>query len=108
MKQFDLIVVGSGVLGTFHAYHAAKKGKLVLLLEKDNQPMQATVRNFGQIVPSGMGKEWFQFGVRGTEIYNTIQAEADISIRNNGSVYIASDADEQQLIHELKIEMDTR
>ncbi|MCA4898616.1 MAG: TIGR03364 family FAD-dependent oxidoreductase [Bacteroidota bacterium] len=108
MKQFDLIVVGSGVLGTFHAYHAAKKGKLVLLLEKDNQPMLATVRNFGQIVPSGMGKEWFQFGVRGTEIYNTIQAEADISIRNNGSVYIASDADEQQLIHELKIEMDTR
>lgn len=108
MKQFDLIVVGSGVLGTFHAYHAAKKGKLVLLLEKDNQPMQATVRNFGQIVPSGMGKEWFQFGVRGTEIYNTIQAETDISIRNNGSVYIASDADEQQLIHELKIEMDTR
>jgi FAD dependent oxidoreductase TIGR03364 len=80
----------------------------VLLLEKDNQPMLATVRNFGQIVPSGMGKEWFQFGVRGTEIYNTIQAEADISIRNNGSVYIASDADEQQLIHELKIEMDTR
>lgn len=108
MKQFDLIVVGSGVLGTFHAYHAAKKGKLVLLLEKDNQPMQATVRNFGQIVPSGMGKEWFQFGVRGTQIYNTIQAETDISIRNNGSVYIASDADEQQLIHELKKEMDTR
>jgi FAD dependent oxidoreductase TIGR03364 len=108
MNHFDLIVVGSGVLGTFHAYHAAKKGKHVLLLEKDNHPMQATVRNFGQVVPSGMGKDWFQFGVRGTEIYNTIQAETDISIRNNGSVYIASDAEEQQLIHELRAEMDKR
>jgi FAD dependent oxidoreductase TIGR03364 len=108
MNHFDLIIVGSGVLGTFHAYHAAKLGKKVLLLEKDQYPVNATVRNFGQVVPSGMDKEWFGFGVRGTELYKSIQSEFDISVRNNGSVYIASDADEQQLIHELKKEMDSR
>lgn len=108
MKHFDLIVIGSGVLGTFHAYHAAKLGKKVLLLEKDQYPIQATVRNFGQVVPSGMGKEWFDFGVRGNELYKNIQSEFDISVRNNGSVYITSDADEQQSIHELKKEMDAR
>jgi FAD dependent oxidoreductase TIGR03364 len=108
MKHFDLIVIGSGVLGTFHAYHAAKQGKKVLLLEKDTYPVQATVRNFGQVVPSGMGKAWFDYGVRGTEVYKTIQSEFDISIRNNGTVYIASDADEQQLIHELKARLDER
>lgn len=108
MNHFDLIVIGSGVLGTFHAYHAAKLGKKVLLLEKDKYPVQATVRNFGQVVPSGMGKEWFGFGVRGTELYKSIQSEFDVSVRNNGSVYVASDAGEQQLIHELKQEMDSR
>ena len=107
-NRFDVIVVGAGVLGTFHAYHAAKLGKEVLLVEKDQFPTQATVRNFGQVVPSGMGADWFDYGVRGTAIYNQIQKEYDISIRNNGSVYIASDNDEQQLIHELKAMMDTR
>ncbi len=108
MNHFDLIVVGSGVLGTFHAYHAAKLGKKVLLVEKDQYPIHATVRNFGQVVPSGMDKEWFGFGVRGTALYKKIQSEFDITVRNNGSVYVASDADEQQLIHELKKEMDSR
>jgi FAD dependent oxidoreductase TIGR03364 len=107
-NDFDLIVVGAGVLGTFHAYHAAKLGKKVLLIEKDQYPTQATVRNFGQVVPSGMGGDWFHYGVRGTELYNQIQQKFDISIRNNGSVYIASDPDEQQLIHELKAVMDLR
>lgn len=107
-SHYDLIVVGSGVLGAFHAYHAARLGKKVLLTEKDHYPTQATVRNFGQVVPSGMGSEWFNYGVRGTTIYKEIQSEFDISIRNNGSVYIASDKDEQRLIHELKSMMDNR
>jgi FAD dependent oxidoreductase TIGR03364 len=105
---FDVVVVGAGVLGTFHAYHAALQNKKVLLLEKDSYPVQATVRNFGQLVPSGMGGEWFEFGRRSSEIYHKIQSEFDISIRANGSVYIASDEDERQLIHELNQRMTQR
>ncbi|WP_316801860.1 TIGR03364 family FAD-dependent oxidoreductase [Pedobacter nototheniae] len=106
-KHFDLIVVGGGILGTFHAYHALQAGKSVLQLEKDNYPVGATVRNFGQVVPSGMEAEWFEYGVAGLEIYKNIQQEFDISVRNNGSVYIASDEGEQTLIHELKAHYDT-
>lgn len=106
--HFEIVVIGSGVLGTFHAYHAAAANKKVLLLEKDWQPMQATVRNFGQVVPSGMSKDWFEYGVYATQLYKQVQAEFNIGIRQNGSLYIASDADEQQLIHELKASMDAR
>jgi FAD dependent oxidoreductase TIGR03364 len=106
-KKYDLIVVGSGILGTFHAYHALKAGLRVLLLEKDNYPVGATVRNFGQAVPSGMVDQWFRYGVRGLEVYQSIQKDFDITVRNNGSVYIASDKEEQQLIHELKNHYDT-
>lgn len=107
-KHFDLIVVGAGVLGTFHAYHAARLGKRVLLTEKDQYPVNATVRNFGQAVPSGMPEDWLEYGRRGLHFYKSIQEEFDISVRQNGSVYIASDEDEQQLIHELKERMDQR
>ncbi len=99
--MYDLIIVGSGVLGTFHAYHAAKAGQRVLLLEKDAQPAGATVRNFGQVVPSGMAGRWFEYGRRSLEIYKAIQHQADITIRANGSIYLASDDTELGLLHEL-------
>ncbi|MDE5448610.1 FAD-dependent oxidoreductase, partial [Elizabethkingia meningoseptica] len=46
-NEFDLIVIGGGVLGTFHAYHALEKGLKVAILEKDKAPQSATTRNFG-------------------------------------------------------------
>lgn len=106
-KTYDLIVIGGGILGTFHAYHALLKGLSVLQLEKDNFPVSSTVRNFGQVVPSGMSGEWFEYGVRGMEIYEDIQQKFDISVRKNGSYYIASDAQETQIIHELAKHYDT-
>ncbi|AQG78700.1 TIGR03364 family FAD-dependent oxidoreductase [Spirosoma montaniterrae] len=99
--MFDLIIIGAGALGTFHAYHAAKAGQRVLLLEKDQYPVGATVRNFGQVVPSGLAGRWFELGRRSLEIYADIQRQTDISIRANGTVYIASDTDEWQLANEL-------
>jgi FAD dependent oxidoreductase TIGR03364 len=104
--MYDLIVVGSGVLGTFHAIHAARMGKKVLLTEKDQYPVNATVRNFGQVVPSGMASDWFPYTLRATELYKEIQQEFDISVRNNGTLYIPSDKEELQLILELKTKMD--
>ncbi len=101
MKNFDLIIVGGGIMGAFHAYHAAKLGKSVLILEKDNFPVGPTVRNFGQIVPSGSSGKWFDFGRRSTEIYQDIQQKFDVSVRQNGTLYAASDATEWTLANEL-------
>lgn len=102
MRCYDLAVVGGGILGTFYAYHALRMGLKVLILEKDSFPVGATVRNFGQIVPSGLSDRWFDYGVRSLEIYKDLQQNFDLSVRQNGTVYIASDPDECLLIHELK------
>lgn len=100
-KKYDLIVIGGGVLGTFHAYHALQKGMSVAILEKNNKPEGATVRNFGQVVPSGMDQKWQNFGKESLKIYKDIQQQFDISIRQNGTVYLASNEEEMQLIEEL-------
>jgi len=100
-SKYDLIVVGGGVLGTFHAYYAAQKGLRVLVLERDKQPSSATVRNFGQVVPSGMNTKWQNYGRESLQVYKEIQAKFDISVRNNGSVYLASNEEELTLIEEL-------
>jgi FAD dependent oxidoreductase TIGR03364 len=100
-NSYDLIIVGAGALGAFHAYFALQRGLKVLLLEKDARPMEATVRNFGQIIPSGMAEgEWFDYARVSLATYKDIQAEYDISIRPSGSLYLASSALEMQVLQE--------
>ncbi len=102
-SHYDLIVTGAGALGSFHAYHACKKKLKVLLMEKDQQPQEATVRNFGQVVPSGLSRgKWQNYGRRSLEIYKSLQSQFDISVRQHGTVYIASDETELTLINELR------
>ena len=100
-NSFDLIVVGGGILGSFHAYHALKGGLKVALFEKNSSPQSATVRNFGQIVPSGMNTKWQQLGRASLEIYKEIQSQFDISLRQQGTIYLASDPKEKLLLEEL-------
>ncbi len=100
-KQYDLAIVGGGILGTFHAYHALEKGLKVVLIERNTRPVDATVRNFGQVVPSGMNSKWQLFGRKSLEVYSKIQSQFNIYISNCGSIYIASDYEELALIEEL-------
>lgn len=100
-NSYDLVIVGAGALGAFHAYFARQRGLRVLLLEKDARPREATVRNFGQIIPSGMEEgEWFDYARVSLDTYQRIQAECDISIRPNGSLYLASTELERQVLAE--------
>ncbi|WP_341225741.1 TIGR03364 family FAD-dependent oxidoreductase [uncultured Arcticibacterium sp.] len=98
--KYDLIVVGAGVLGTFHAYHASRLGKNVLLLEKDEKQAGSSTQNFGQVVPSGLSSTWNKYGQRSLVHYLELQQKADFTIRQQGSVYIASDDAEQELLEE--------
>lgn len=101
-NKYDAIIVGGGILGTFHAYHAQEMGLKVCLVEKDAYPKGATTQNFGQVVPSGMNTKWQKFGRESLRIYKEIQSQFDISIRQNGTVYLASNEEEEQLLVELR------
>ncbi|MCP4888345.1 MAG: TIGR03364 family FAD-dependent oxidoreductase [Planctomycetaceae bacterium] len=98
----DLLIIGGGVLGTFHAFHALQRGLSVVLLERHAAPRGATVRNFGQVVPSGMDSQWQAHGRESLRIYQSIQSHFDISVRQQGSIFIASDEEELTLLEELR------
>lgn len=101
LAEYDLAVIGGGILGTFHAYHALRAGLRVALFEKNKRPQGATVRNFGQVVPSGLNADWQPLGRESLRIYQSLQAEIDLTLRSEGSLYVASNPGEQQLLHEL-------
>ena len=48
-----VVVVGGGVIGTMHAWHAIKRGMSVTHLEREAGPRGASVRNFGLVWVSG-------------------------------------------------------
>ncbi|HZX06709.1 TIGR03364 family FAD-dependent oxidoreductase [Kribbella sp.] len=48
-----VVVVGGGVLGTFHAWEAVRRGYDVLQLERELEARGASVRNFGLVWVSG-------------------------------------------------------
>lgn len=88
-------------MGTFFAYHLLQLGYKVVLCERDTKARQATVRNFGQIVPSGLSKDWRKLGRKSLEFYKSIQQETDLSVRAFGSLYVASNDEEEALLEEL-------
>ncbi|SCD33395.1 FAD dependent oxidoreductase [Streptomyces sp. DfronAA-171] len=48
-----VIVVGAGVVGSMHAWHAVGRGHEVVHIEREAEARGASLRNFGQIWVSG-------------------------------------------------------
>jgi FAD dependent oxidoreductase TIGR03364 len=101
-RHADVIVVGAGVLGTFHAYHAARRGYKTLLLERNPWPDDASTRNFGMVVQTIVAahSEWADFARTSQEIYSALQAQCDISVQAIGSLYVASTEAERRVLEE--------
>src|SRR5690606_35675368 len=66
------------------------------------------IRNFGQIVPSGFGNTWQNTGRKSLAHYLDIQKKTNVHIRQEGSLYVASDGEEATLLEELHEEVKGR
>jgi FAD dependent oxidoreductase TIGR03364 len=53
--DFDLAIVGAGIVGLAHALAAARRGLRVVVVDRDIRANGASVRNFGLVVVSGQG-----------------------------------------------------
>lgn len=101
-RHADVIIIGAGVLGTFHAYFAARKGLRTILVERNTYPSDASARNFGMVVQTIVETqgEWPAYARASRETYVTLQEEHDIGVRNTGSLYISSTENERRVLEE--------
>ncbi|UBM58106.1 FAD-binding oxidoreductase [Marinilongibacter aquaticus] len=99
--KYDLIVIGAGALGTFHAYFAAKFGQKVLLLDKEPQSLKTDNGFAEQISPSALSEKWSKLGQKSLKALTTLEKEFAFEIERKGSLYLATDKDELGLIEEL-------
>ena len=83
-----VIVVGAGVVGTMHAWHAVERGHEVVQIERETEARGASVRNFGQIWVSGRASgEELETALRARELWETIGGRVPgLGFRANGSL----------------------
>jgi len=84
-KEFDLAVVGAGIVGLSCALAAARRNLKVVVIERDPRARGASVRNFGLITVTGQERDgiWPR-ARRSREVWQEVAARAGISIVNQG------------------------
>jgi FAD dependent oxidoreductase TIGR03364 len=96
------VVVGAGILGTWHAIELVRHGFSVQHLEADAGPTGASVRNFGLVWVSGRrsGPE-LDVAQRARRQWEEIAADAPgIGFRANGSITVALTDGERKVMEE--------
>ncbi|BCG94714.1 TIGR03364 family FAD-dependent oxidoreductase [Mesorhizobium sp. 131-2-1] len=89
-QEFDLAIVGAGIVGLAHALAAVRRGLSVVVIDRDAQANGASVRNFGFITVSGQerGQVWRR-AMRSRDIWREVAGPAGIDILQRGTVVVA-------------------
>ena len=100
-RTADVAVVGGGILGLAHAYAFAKKGRRVVLFERNARARGASIRNFGMIWPIGQPPgEMLALALRSREIWLEVTEAARLTYRPSGSLHVAYHPDEAEVLRE--------
>ncbi|MEI8089372.1 MAG: TIGR03364 family FAD-dependent oxidoreductase [Opitutaceae bacterium] len=100
-RQFDLAVVGAGIVGLAHALAAARQGLRVVIFERTTQAVGASVRNFGLLWPVGQPAGLrHERAMRSREIWSEVSSAAGLHLDPSGSLHLAYKAEEWALLQE--------
>jgi D-hydroxyproline dehydrogenase subunit beta len=90
----DVAIVGAGIVGLAHALAAARRGKRVVVIDRDAQANGASIRNFGFVTVTGQerGLVW-QRAMRTSRIWSDLADEAEIAVVHRGLLMVARRAD---------------
>lgn len=100
-KSADVVIVGAGIVGLALAYHSAKKGKKVVVIERSHQAQGASIRNFGLIWPIGQpAGPLLDRALRSRNTWTEVAGEAGIWLHENGSMQLAHHDDEWAIVNE--------
>jgi FAD dependent oxidoreductase TIGR03364 len=98
MPIYDLAVVGAGIVGLAHAYAAAKRGRSVVVIDRDAQANGASVRNFGFVTVTGQGVgDCWTMARRARDIWAETVDKAGIAVVQRGMV-LASRFEESEAV----------
>lgn len=100
-QSADVAVIGGGIVGLAHALAALKKGLRVVLFEREQFAIGASVRNFGLIWPIGQEPgDGLTRALRSRVIWKEVAEGSGIWLKPNGSLHLAYHDDEWDVLNE--------
>jgi D-hydroxyproline dehydrogenase subunit beta len=100
-NPYDLAIVGAGIVGLSHAVEAAARGLRVVVLERDQHAVGASIRNFGHVCTTAQGGEAFELARTARETWLRLGEKAGFAVEEHGTVVLARHDDEQGVLEEL-------
>lgn len=102
-------IIGGGVLGTSHAWHAVRRGHEVVHLEREAEARGATVRNFGLVWVSGRSTGELEASLRSRQLWEEIGAQVpEVGFRPCGSLTLLRTDAEVAVAEEVSARVDAR
>lgn len=100
MYEADVAVVGGGIVGLAHALAVAKTGARVVLFDRDDRAVGASIRNFGLLWPIGQAAGTYGRALRSREIWLDVIKRAGLWHAEAGSLHVARSRDELDVLEE--------
>jgi FAD dependent oxidoreductase TIGR03364 len=103
--EWDVAVVGAGIIGLACAYTLARRGLRVVVFERHPRAQGASARNFGMIWPIGqpLGPR-YDLARRSREVWLEVLRASGAWFRQCGSLHLAYHDDEAQVLREFAAE----
>lgn len=98
--RYDVAIVGAGVVGLAHAWHAVRAGLRVVVLERDEFAVGASVRNFGHVCTTAQSGLAYEYALRARDEWLTLSTDAGIPVAANGTAVIARRPEELAVLEE--------
>jgi len=96
------IVIGAGIVGLAAARALALNGYKVTVIERNEKAIGASIRNFGMVWPIGQPEgELYSRALRSKEIWKEIGDKTKFWYEEAGSLHLAYEKDEWQVLQEL-------
>ena len=100
-QPYDVIVIGAGIVGLALARSHAIRGRSVLVVDREDRTVGATIRNFGLVWPVGQPPGTrFERARQSAQIWNELAVEAGVEIHATGSLTLAHSDLELRVLRE--------
>ncbi len=100
-RKADIAIVGAGIVGLAHAYMALKKGYKVVIFEREQFAVGASIRNFGLVWPIGQEPGvGLDRALRSRNHWEEVSKQAGFWMKDNGSLHVVYHEDEWNVLQE--------
>lgn len=99
-SRYDLVVVGAGIVGLAHAFHARERGLSVAVVEQNDRVVGASVRNFGHACLTAQSGTALDYARAGREHWLRLAAAAGFRGAPTGTWCAARAEDELAVLAE--------